>query len=124
MLLLKNRLRSGQFLGLVYLFLSLVDQHVCVLDLLFRVIAACLAPVGLLSNIVEVEVPDDGVVELEPLFAVSVLDEGIVVPTVGIAQMNDDALQHIVEIVVRHLLLFFSILGALLFPQVLPGILL
>ena len=97
-LLPRDGLLAGQHPLLAQLLLPLVNQHVGIFNLLLRVVAGGLTPVGLLSNIIKIEIPYHCVIELEPLAAVPVLDKGVVVATISVAQVHDHSLQDVAEV--------------------------
>ena len=124
--LTRNGLLAGQHPLITQFLLPLVNQHIGIFNLLLRVVACGLTPIGLLSNIIKVEIPDHCIIELEPLAVVPVLDKGVVVATISVSQVHDHSFQHVTEVFRGKFLLLFHLKGliTLLSSQVLPGVLL
>ena len=117
--LLHDLLRVRKLFWFVNLFYSLVNQHVCIFYLLFRVVATCLSSVGFFSYVVKVEVPNYCVIEFEPFIIVSVLNKRVIMSTVGISQVYNHSFENITKIIVGHLFLIFSHFCTFLLSEIL-----
>lgn len=95
--------------------LSLIDEHIGILDLLLSLISPVFPSEGLLTQILNIELPNNRIVELVPLHGCPVLDVGIVVATIGVPDMHHHSLEDVVVVVVGfHLLLIGCLLALLL----------
>lgn len=108
-------------LHIAFLF-PLIDEHIGILDLLLGIIPSVLSSKGLLTQIINIELPDDSIIELVPLHGGPVLDVRIVVAAIGIPDMHHYSLEDIVVVVIGLDLLLIGCLLALLFAQKLTGV--
>jgi hypothetical protein len=112
--------RGYFFLSLdIALILAFVDQHISIFDLLFGLVATIFATEGLLADIVYAEITNHSVIELVPLICSAILDVGVVVTAVCVANVNHNTLKDIMIVVIRLELLLFNCFGVFLLAQVL-----
>jgi hypothetical protein len=78
---------------------SFVDEKIGVLDFFFTLQSTSLSPKGLIIEVFDVEFPDNGIIEFEPsFFSTSLLNQRVVMPTVRIPNMDNNALELILVV--------------------------
>ena len=90
------------------LFLAFVNNHVGIFNLFFDIVYSSLSSKSFLCKVSYVKISHDRIIKFIPFVGQSILNKGIVMSTISMAHMYDDALQDIVVIVRSKLLLLIN----------------